>query len=254
MYAYVGQNPWSKFDPLGLAPDVAEYDTFDQALVDSSLDIYHYKPSGNEGNSAQVEYRSDIWKDKNTGKFGYTKPYGIQSPKTTGRRDETKSPENSTYEGTTHNHPTTPASGTRFSSRGDSALNTDGDMGVADTSGKPVGVIGEKNDGTKTPEILKYTPKPEESEAKKRIGYSAEYESRRGQGEVTYYDPKTEQFEKNRPPSGVPTQIGVGRGGAVYEMPDGSTKVVPEEQAETFKRLYEKRPEVVKPEADAVKK
>jgi hypothetical protein len=62
VYAYVKQNPWTAFDPLGLAAG-DPYDTMDDAMVNASRDIWYHQPGSGEGSPQKVEYGSTIYKE-----------------------------------------------------------------------------------------------------------------------------------------------------------------------------------------------
>ena len=120
----------------------------------ASRGIYQYKPSQYEKIPEEVEYRSDIYYNTKSKKYGYTRPYGIQDPTNTGRQDPSKLPVDTIFAGVTHNHTNHDPT---FSYKGNSAAGKDkeGDMESADRTGFPTSVIVQDSRGEV---IRKYTP------------------------------------------------------------------------------------------------
>ena len=72
VYAYVNQNPWTKFDPKGLAFG-EPYDDFDSALVACSIDLWNYTPKKGDRPPTEVEYAANIYQRPDK-KYSYTAP------------------------------------------------------------------------------------------------------------------------------------------------------------------------------------
>jgi len=229
LYAYVNQNPWTKFDPLGLAPDVAEYESFDEALYDGSKEILD---KGND--ELKNEWASNIFQDSESGKFGYTTPY-------TSAREGSVSlqmdnlPEGSTFEGATHNHPfiVSDIPTHKFSI----FPNMEGfsDIVMSNKLEKPIGLVAKYQYRNKTV-LKKHTPEKGSSE----IPNNAKV------GKIEQWDPTTKSFGPEQPINytnqelGVTgaEKIGMQGGQRLFRLPDGRKVLerdLPTEQSDKVK-------------------
>jgi RHS repeat-associated protein len=221
LYAYVMQNPWSKFDPLGLAAG-EPYQTFDAALVSASTDVWSYQPSKGERSPKEVEYGSSIYKTAE-GKYSYTKPYGDGKPAAVNAR-KAGLPKDASFEGFTHNHPESHPGGNTsmvrqmFSRRGNATGGGDGDQEWANKEGKPIGLVTTNPYDPNQVIIKKYSPTKGAKEQQQETGVVTEYNANSG----TFGPEKT----IGRPPLTAPEWVGTSKGMNRYKMPDGSYQEV----------------------------
>ncbi|MDF1816406.1 MAG: hypothetical protein P1V20_29670 [Verrucomicrobiales bacterium] len=195
LYTYVRQNPWSKFDPLGLETGVAKY-SHDEALRRASMASFH-RANENPGGTPKIsiEYASNTFYDPKSRKHGYTEPY-TDNKRSSVSIDKKNIPQDTEFSGAGHNHTTNFSDPTKFSVK----PNEDGasDVVWSNVNEKPLGLAAYDKNTDKV--IVKKHEPTEGSRQRSRLSQA----NREEVGAITQWNPETNSFGPVPEPSASP--------------------------------------------------